>query len=168
VPVPFHRNFDEVNLRLYVRRGDRRGVTFVREMVPRHAVSAVAREMYNEPYATARMRSRVTGRRYEYAWTLDGREGAVAATATGEPIEDEEGRFITEHSWGYTRQRDGSTVEYQVEHPPWRVWAVTDVTFHGDPGELYGPRFASLRDPVSAFFADGSAVVVGRPRRIRG
>src|SRR5262249_25689796 len=39
VLIPFHANFDEVNLRFYVRRqdksGPRRGVVFVREVVPR-------------------------------------------------------------------------------------------------------------------------------------
>src|ERR1041385_5639833 len=33
--VPFHQNFEEVNLRFYVRRGLKRGVVFVRELVPR-------------------------------------------------------------------------------------------------------------------------------------
>src|SRR5271165_1698092 len=40
LPVPFHANFDEVNLRFYVRRkagnnDDRRGVVFIAEVVPR-------------------------------------------------------------------------------------------------------------------------------------
>src|SRR5690606_40211851 len=47
VPVPFHRDFDEINLRFYVRRraddGWRRGVVFVKEIVPRRALAAVAR-----------------------------------------------------------------------------------------------------------------------------
>ena len=50
VPLPFHRNFTEVNLRIYVtRRLDaevRRGVTFIREIVPRRAIAAVARLAY--------------------------------------------------------------------------------------------------------------------------
>ena len=54
VPIPFHRNFEEVNLRFYVRRsapeGWRRGVTFVREIVPRRAIATLARVLYNEPY----------------------------------------------------------------------------------------------------------------------
>ena len=49
VPIPFHRNFEEVNLRLYVRRkgaeGWRRGVVFVREIVPRLALAWVARTL---------------------------------------------------------------------------------------------------------------------------
>src|SRR6186997_297859 len=40
VPIPGHRNFDEINLRFYVKRPMpdgtvRRGVTFIREIVPR-------------------------------------------------------------------------------------------------------------------------------------
>ena len=47
ISVPFHRNFDEVNLRFYVRRSVdgvvKRGVVFIREIVPRRAIAAVAR-----------------------------------------------------------------------------------------------------------------------------
>src|SRR5439155_9383088 len=39
IPIPLHRDFEEVNLRFYVRReaseGWRRGVVFVKELVPR-------------------------------------------------------------------------------------------------------------------------------------
>src|SRR5437868_14289425 len=64
VPVPAHRDFDEVNLRFYVRRalpnGEiRQGVTFVRELVPRAAVAIVARLAYNEPYLALPLRSTV-------------------------------------------------------------------------------------------------------------
>jgi uncharacterized protein len=54
VSIPVHRTFEEVNLRFYVRRtlaGEvRRGVTFIRELVPRIAIAATARAIYNEPY----------------------------------------------------------------------------------------------------------------------
>src|SRR5262245_46063132 len=54
VRVPFHQQFDEINLRVYFRRDVgrelRRGVTFVREVVSRRLVAFVARLAYNEPY----------------------------------------------------------------------------------------------------------------------
>src|SRR5512145_1200416 len=57
VAVPFHRDFEEVNLRFYVRRdvaGERRrGVVFVREFVPRRATAFVARQAYEESYTAA-------------------------------------------------------------------------------------------------------------------
>ena len=62
VPVPWHRTFEEVNLRFYVRRaessGIRRGVTFIRELVPRRAIAWTARLIYNEPYVALSMRHR--------------------------------------------------------------------------------------------------------------
>src|SRR5919205_26157 len=46
-PVPFHQDFEEVNLRFYVRRvlGEqvRNGVVFIRELVPRPMVGGMAR-----------------------------------------------------------------------------------------------------------------------------
>jgi uncharacterized protein YqjF (DUF2071 family) len=55
VPVPLHTNFEEINLRFYVRRpqpdgATRRGVVFVREFVPRTAIAMIARALYDEPY----------------------------------------------------------------------------------------------------------------------
>src|SRR3989442_11688234 len=52
--VPLHSDFDEVNLRFYVRRkeGDenRRGVVFIAEIVPKQAVATVARLLYGGNY----------------------------------------------------------------------------------------------------------------------
>jgi uncharacterized protein YqjF (DUF2071 family) len=184
VPFPFHRNFEELNLRFYVRRADvatgevRRGVVFVKELVPRRAIATVARAVYNEPYRAVPMRHRAdfdasTGdpRYVEYAWRLGGAWGRVSVVPHGAsaPIADgSEEEFITEHYWGYTRQRDGGTVEYQVQHPRWRVWQVREATLDGDLEALYGLPFAAVlgTQPSSAFLADGSAVRVMRPRRL--
>ena len=184
VPVPFHRDFDEVNLRFYVRRdmpdgSVRRGVTFVRELVPRAAIALVARLAYAEPYLAVPMRSTVPAGatdapgRLAYEWRLP-RDPAwqhVAATAVGAPRApgpDDEARFVTEHYWGYTPQRDGGTVEYQVAHPSWRVWDVAAPALHADVARLYGPAFVPVLagPPSSAFVADGSPVTVFRPRRL--
>ncbi len=59
IGIPLHRDFDEVNLRFYVRRvveGEvRRGVVFVKEIVPRWAIATVARVVYNENYVALPM-----------------------------------------------------------------------------------------------------------------
>ncbi|MEP7066246.1 MAG: DUF2071 domain-containing protein [Gemmatimonadota bacterium] len=181
-PIPFHRNFDEVNLRFYVRHttpeGEvRRGVVFVRELVPRAAIAAVARLAYNEPYWSLPMRSTVPRAQVEdpglvsYEWRTGSRWQHVAATTSGPPVlrdPDSEESFITEHFWGYTRQRDGGTVEYEVKHPRWRVWAARDSTFDADVPRLYGSSFARALSaaPVSAFVAEGSPVTVYRPRHL--
>ena len=179
VPLPWHRDFEEVNLRFYVRRRDpdgmRRAVVFLRELVPRRAIAWVAKAWYNEPYRALPMRHAVEVRdgartvRYEWregrAWT--GLAARTLGTASA-LVPGSEAEFITEHYWGYTRQRDGGTVEYEVAHPPWRVWQAYDATLSGDSATTYGPAFARslAAPPRSAFVAEGSAITVFRPRRL--
>jgi hypothetical protein len=179
--VPFHQDFDEVNLRFYVRReaqGElRRGVTFIREIVPRRLITFVACSAYNEPYVTLRMHSDVPAApvaapgRIRYAWRGSAGWQSLALTAIGAPRLPDHGTehaFISEHHWGYTRQRDGSTLEYRVEHDPWRLWVGADAAVPGDTVALHGGVLArSLStEATSAFLAEGSSVTVTRPRRL--
>src|SRR5262245_15337239 len=183
VPIPFHRDFDEINLRFYVRRvladGEvRRGVVFVREFVPRAAVAILARVAYNEPYAAVAMRS-VTPMaptdapgRLVYEWRIRGMWQELSTLTVGPPsfvAPDSEATFITEHRWGYTRQRDGSTVEYEVAHPRWRVWDAKAPELRVDVNLVYGEAFveALSRPPTSAFIAEGSPVVIYSPSPMR-
>lgn len=182
VSVPLHRDFDEVNLRFYVRteRGSevRRGVTFVREVVPRPAIALVARLLYNEPYAALPMHSTTPHAMHkpdpgtvEYAWRGGAGWNRLAVRASGAAellAEGSEAEFITEHHWGYTRQRDGSTIEYAVHHPRWRVWTVADAEFVCDVKGMYGTAFvdALAAAPCSALLAGGSPVSVFRPERL--
>lgn len=177
VPVPLHRNFDEVNLRFYVRRagpeGWRRAVVFVRELVPRRAIAWLARSCYNEPYRALPMRHRIamesadTGARgtVTYEWRHGGRWHRLEAVTEGRPslpASGSEAEFITEHYWGYTAQRNGGAKEYRVAHAPWPVWRVQHARLECDVAELYGPAFAEALSapPCSAFVAAGSAVAV--------
>jgi hypothetical protein len=77
--------------------------------------------------------------------------------------------FVLQRCWGYTPQPDGSTLEYQVEHPCWRVWSVLDVdpVANWEPGML-PPELVSLmaRPPAFALFAEGSAMRIHRPKRV--
>lgn len=181
VAVPFHRDFEEVNLRFYVRRtvgGEtRRGVVFVKEIVPRRALAWVANAVYQEKYVALPMthedRMDSSPRTLAYRWRHAGRWSQLRVTAEGEPFlpaETAEETFIAEHYWGYTARRDGSTLEYRVDHPRWKVWRTTDAELDADVAALYGEAFAPfLRGrPTSAFVADGSEVIVRRGRRLAG
>jgi hypothetical protein len=84
------------------------------------------------------------------------------------PKAGSEEEFITEHYYGYTRQRDGGTMEYRVAHPQWRVWPLANATFACAAAEFYGPKFADCLStkPSSAFDADGSPVEVYAGERL--
>ena len=174
LPIPFHRDFSELNLRFYVRRtvaGEvRRGVVFIREVVPRRAIALIARLIYNEPYVSLPMRSSVRGETVRHEWRRNGRwEGLTATPAAGAtiPRAGSHEEFITDHEWGYTRQRDGGTIEYRVQHDRWPVRRATDVRIDADFSGLYGPTLgAALAHPVTAFVVAGSPVTVGKPVRV--
>jgi uncharacterized protein YqjF (DUF2071 family) len=187
VPIPFHRNFEEVNLRFYLRRevaGEvYRGVAFIREVVPRWAVSTVARLAYNEQYvclpmkskreryAMERVQSIEAAPKVEYAWHHRGAWCGIQMECEGERqslIPGSEEEFIAEHYWGYSRQRDGSTKEFRVEHPPWEYWPAASADISGPIPQFYASEFREIlaRPPDSAFLADGSAVKVYQPRRL--
>jgi uncharacterized protein YqjF (DUF2071 family) len=181
ISVPGHVRFPEVNLRFYVRRhvgGEvRRGVVFIRELVPRVAIATLARLMYNEPYRALPMRYQIEqvgdeATKREYAWRIGTEWTGIQSRTRGasQPLENgSEEEFITEHYWGYTRQRDGGTSEYRVEHPRWNVWRTSDASLSGNVAPVYDEEFARALSgpPRSAFVADGSPVTVYAPNRIR-
>lgn len=183
LPVPTYRTFEEVNLRFYVKRAladeERRGVVFIRELVPRRMIALIARLAYNEPYLALPMSHKVEARdgalfaggMVEYGWLHTGRMNRLIARLTGTPAlmaPESLEAFITEHYWGYTRQRDGGTVEYQVEHPRWQVWHTIGAAAEVDIATVYGEQYvdALSRPPASAFVAEGSAITVRWARRI--
>lgn len=183
VAIPFHRNFEEVNLRFYVRRrasdGWRRGVAFVREIVPRRAIALTARLLYGERYSALPMRH-CLGRcdadgmpdAVTYGWRWHGHEHRIAMRAEGTPCDPAPGseeEFLVEHYWGYARRRGGRTTEYRVEHPRWRLRSASQVEVDCDSAGLYGSEFAECLSarPASAFLAEGSEVTVFRGRTLR-
>lgn len=181
IALPGHRTFEEVNLRFYVRRetpdGEvRRAVVFIRELVPRRIIATVARVLYNEPYLAVPMSHRLdldpgSGGSAEFNWKHGGGRFSLSGKATGaaqESAANSEAEFITEHYWGYTRQRDGGTLEYKVDHPRWPVWQLDEAAFSGEATALYGAPFAELlaSPPRSAFLATGSEVAVYSGRRL--
>lgn len=181
ISVPFHSNFDEVNLRIYVRRTEedgevRRGVVFIREIVSLPAVTFVARTAYGENYMTLPVRHSIAltdaGGSVEYAWKSKRESFRMQARASGTPSPAGEGsleQFFSEHYWGYSRRRDGNSLEYHVSHEPWGIWPATSPVFEGDSSPLYGVEFGRVlsRRPDSAFIADGSPILVFAGRRIQ-
>ena len=194
-PIPLHRHFEEINLRFYVRRrtadGSRRGVVFVRELVPLPTVAFLARLIYGEPYRTVPMkrlfenhamprssRDPATGAHAAtigYSWYQGGTWNRVEATADTtqdprRPVPGSEEEFITDHTYGYGTRR-GRTIEYVVEHPTWRCRSALKTRFDCNAGALrtlYGEAFVPyLESPRSAYLVEGSPVIVRRPRMVR-
>lgn len=158
---PGYTDFPELNLRFYVRRGESRGVVFIREFVPSRVVATMARAMYNEPYR--RVPYRKAGRAHVLA--CGGRTHRVAWDPAGpltEPAPDSRAHWLKERAFGVGRSRSGQTRWYRVTHPVWRVWPDARVDLDVDFAALYGPAWAFLNatPPWSTVAAEGSAVEV--------
>jgi uncharacterized protein len=178
VPVPFYRNYEQVNLRFYVRRqsneGWKRGTVFIKQIVPKRAIALVAQRMYQEKFVAMPMshtfetlHSPDQPRRVSYQWAYRGNWNRMSVQVSGEPTLPSPGspeEFVAEHYWGYNKRSDGTTLEYQVERSPWRLWKAEQAELVCDAASIYGPEFEeSLKGPpASAFLAEDSDVVVYR------
>lgn len=179
VAIPFHRNFEAINLRFYVRRigGDnQRGVAFIKEIVPLKAVAQVARSLYNENYVSLptsqRIKFSASGGDVAYGFQIGKRWNQLRLRTRGEPEfarPHTEAHFVTDHYFGYATQRDGGCTEYCVAHPPWRLWQVIDAETDIDATHAFGAQFVEVfaQRPTSVLVAEGSEVSVGKGIRVQ-
>lgn len=171
LPIPFHRNFEEVNLRFYVKKKEcndwKRGVVFIKEIVPKPALSFVANSIYKEHYETMPMKNIIHQKDREllikYSWK-DKEWHSIEISAESEPLKMEnnsEFEFITEHYYGFTK-KENKTSEYQVCHPKWDYYLVKNYQLKINFQKVYGNDFECLnyRKPISVMLAEGSEVEV--------
>jgi uncharacterized protein len=175
MPVPFHVNFEEVNLRFYVTYdaadGVRRGVVFIKEIVPRFAIATIARVLYGEPYEAWGMAHVRDGKQVKYEWSRGDRRnslGVAVGESLGPPTNGSHGEFIIEHYWGYTRRSGVRTDQYKVEHPKWELFKAEEPRIDVDFGGTYGPEYAFLNGskPFSVLLAKGSPISVYKGARL--
>jgi uncharacterized protein YqjF (DUF2071 family) len=176
---PFHVNFEEINLRFYVRYFDgqewKRGAVFISEIVPKYMIAFIANTLYNEHYMAVPTRHSITPvdaehTRFMYEWKYKGQWNQLGGTVNNQrqPIAAGSAEeFIFEHYWGYNKITDTQTIEYQVEHISWQIGEVKDFVFDVDIKGLYGAGFEPYlkAQPQSMFFADGSDIIVRAGRK---
>jgi len=173
ISIPFHVNFEEINFRCYVRFREsgswKRGVTFIKEIVSRPVLTFVANTIYKERYITLPTRHTWIDNsdyiKVIYQWKYQGTWDIISVTAGPIaspilPMSEEE--FITEHYWGYTQLSNSSTSQYEVEHPGWQTYPVSNYKINVRFGDLYGKEFNILNDaqPDSVMLAEGSEVAI--------
>jgi uncharacterized protein len=178
---PWHKNFEEVNLRFYVKHFDgkewKRGVAFVSEIVPKPAISIIANALYNEHYCYMPMRHKIEALQnrinINFEWKQKGTWNNMQLETSNEAEAiklESEAEFILEHYWGYNQLNKTTTIEYGVEHEKWQIYPVIKSTLNANITQLYGAAFAPFIDevtPHSVFVAKGSDVVIRKPSKIK-
>ncbi len=170
--IPYHKCFEEVNLRFYVSPIDdpsRRAVTFIKEIVPRRAIPLIANSLFRERYVALPMSHESGDCHHCYCWS-QGVTNTISGRITTElayPAAGSVGEFITEHYWGYAKGWK-RTLEYQVQHPQWKCCELDDFEISVDFAETYGEDFGFLsqQPPHHVLYAEGSDVCVSFPRRL--
>lgn len=173
---PFHTNFEEVNLRFYVKRNEdnkwKRGVAFVSEIVPKHIIAWMANALYNEHYSRMPMKHQAHIEndflQLNYEWQNKQQWNGLKVKALNRPIPiapDSEEEFIFEHYWGYNQLNKNTLIEYGVEHPSWEIYPVTYYELNADIEGLYGTQFVPhlTKEPNSIMLAKGSGVTIRKP-----
>ena len=171
--IPFHVNFEEVNLRFYVKRFEngewKRGVVFIKEIVPKPALTFIANTIYKEHYQTLPMKHSVienkTSVDFVYQWKTNKKWNAISVETEKKAIEidlNSEAEFITEHYFGYTKIDENTTFEYEVKHSRWQQCKVINYKINVDFESVYGSDFAFLQnlEPTSVILTKGSNITV--------
>ncbi|CAM1370085.1 conserved hypothetical protein [Tenacibaculum sediminilitoris] len=168
VKIPFHVNFEEVNLRFYVKREGKRGVVFIKEIVPKPAITFVANTIYKENYQTLPIKHSWLEKddkfKMSYQWKINRNWNSISVESLPKLVAIEpntEIEFIAEHYWGYAKDKNGTT-EYEVKHPTWGYYPVTDYIIDVDFSATYGEHFSFLQSqkPSSIFLLEGSEISV--------
>ena len=179
IPVPFHGAFEEVNLRFYVRHSFqneiRHGVSFIKEIVPKSAVTFVANHFYQEHYETLPMShhfEKLSGsQKIEYRWKKKTWHSVQIESLLNPilPAADSKEAFLIDHFWGYTDKNPAVTLEYHVAHERWSVFETLNYTLNVDFKTNYGEAFAFLNDqtPDSVFLAEGSGITLTPSRKLK-
>lgn len=173
---PFHTNFEEVNLRFYVKRFDgvkwKRGVAFISEIVPKHMIAWMANALYNEHYSRMPMQHQAHVEnnflQLNYEWQNKQQWNSLKVKALNRPqpiTPSTQEEFIFEHYWGYNQLNKNTLIEYGVEHPRWEIFPVTYFELNADIARLYGSDFVPYLtgNPESVMLAKGSAVTIRKP-----
>jgi hypothetical protein len=176
--IPYHINFEEVNLRFYVKHKAnnewKRGVVFIKEIVPKSVLTFVANTVYKEHYETLPMehfwKKNNETIEIEYRWK-NSEWNSIKVIADNKLIDLKTGseeEFISEHYWGYTRISENITSEYEVEHPKWKFYNVNNYTIKTDFEETYSKDFKFLNNtvPKSVFLAEGSEISVKEGKKL--
>ena len=174
--IPYHIDFEEVNLRFYVKRktkeGMKRGVVFIKEIVPKPLIAFAAKMVYGEPYESWDVTHKESENELTYRWSDMNCKNCLhieIGENLGVPEEDSHGGFIIEHYWGYTKRSLTRTDEYRVEHPKWELFDVNYTEIDVDFSNTYGKQFGFLSEtePYSVLFTKGSEISVYKGEKLR-
>ncbi|MEP6645759.1 MAG: DUF2071 domain-containing protein, partial [Saprospiraceae bacterium] len=153
----------------------KRGVVFIKEIVPLHGITLIANTVYREHYVTHPMKHHWNISQNElaisYKWkNKNWHSLAISSHSRSIPMmRGSEEMFFTDQHWGYTRIHPDLTYEYEVAHPDWNYYETKKFEIDVNFEMVYGRDFAFLnhQNPYSVFLAEGSKISLKKSSIIR-
>lgn len=181
ISFPFHKRFEEVNLRFYVKRklsdgSYKKGVVFISEIVPKRVITMIARMLYNESYQTLAMSHQwLDTKKFQdisYSLHKNNQTHTITVTTDNTNIDIKpQGHqdFIIERYFGYTKNKQDKTIEYEVRHKPWQTQGIINHKIDINFEDVYGEKFSFLNNlkPDSIYFTEGSRTSVENKKILR-
>jgi uncharacterized protein YqjF (DUF2071 family) len=163
VPIPYFGNFEEINLRFYVKRIEgatiKRGVVFINETIPYRIVAWIANKLYKEHYTVVPTKHFIhqigEKQQVKFEWLLDKKWNHILVeteVASKEMITNSLEEFIYEHYYGYTKVNESATEEYHLKHPSWEVCKMLKYNVNCDFSAMYGSAFFVLNKRLMCIF----------------
>jgi uncharacterized protein YqjF (DUF2071 family) len=126
--LPWVSEFPELNVRTYVRVGDRPGIYFFSLDAGSALAVQAARSLLNLPYFMADMNVLPKGNTIEYDTQREAGAAAATLSATYRPvgpafqaISGSLEHFLTERYCLYNLDHQGAPYRLEIHHPPWQL-----------------------------------------------
>ena len=171
-PLPTTHSFAELNVRIYVRHGDRPGVWFLSLDAASALAVAGARLLYHLPYFRASMRSTRRDQEIEYVSTRTHRGAAraelrasYAPCGPASPAEEHSlEHFLCERYCLYAADAKGALWRGEIQHAPWPLQPAEAEFEHNTMAAAHGLELPDAEPHL--LYADTLPVVVWPLERV--
>ncbi|WP_324721355.1 DUF2071 domain-containing protein [Salinimicrobium sp. HB62] len=173
VKVPLLKDFDEIDLQIYVKRFDgaqwRKGVVVISRIFDQLAARDLANTVFKANYTSMPVSGKVEETEYhlkvQYSWQFRELQQNfwVKSNRLAAPYDkDSAAAFLLDRPYGYLKSED-QTYEYKLDHVDWHLYTVDEYSIDVDFSKQFDPAFNILNSqtPHSVILTEGSTIEIG-------
>ncbi|MEP1490252.1 MAG: DUF2071 domain-containing protein [Algibacter sp.] len=164
IKIPFHQKFGQINFRFYVKSkiDDTKGVVFIKEFAPKPLIALTASLFYNEPYHYKRVGFKMSKSSNKIEINYQHKGIKLTAKSTLKTVSLKQNtieHFVVDRYVAFIKSKKRKTVEYKINHKPWKLLKLKSVYVNNDILHLLPSKFKNAKYLTSCF-VDGSHVTV--------
>lgn len=178
VKVPLLKDFEEIDLQIYVRRFDggkwRKGVVIINRIFDQPGAATLTNSIFKTNYTslptTGTVQETEDFIKVKYSWQYKeiDQNFWVKSNRLAAPYgKDTEAGFILDRTYGYLKAGE-DTYEYEIKHVDWHLYTVEEYAVDVDFSRQFDPALNILngQTPHSVIFTEGSTIEFGENQQI--